>query len=100
MKGATKMINEIERIKEEQKFQVLNETILALLCIDRNGYDLKNRYLIGAEEKFNEDTKRYRYFAYIDNEKINITKDEYRLIRNLWAITKKTKKNDLFTLRK
>ena len=57
LKGATIMINEIERIKEEQKMQVLNETILALLCIDKNGYDLKNRYLIGAEEKFNEDLK-------------------------------------------
>ena len=92
------MINEIERIKEEQKMQVLNETILALLCIDKNGYDLKNRYLIGAEEKFNEDLKKYRYYAYIDKEKINITKDEYRWIRNLWAITKKTKKDALFTL--
>ena len=98
MKGVTKMISEIKKIKEDQKMQVLNETILALLCIDKNGYDLKNRYLIGAEEKFNEDTKRYRYFAYIDNEKINITKDEYRLIRNLWAITKKTNKNGVFTL--
>ena len=53
--------NEIEKIKEEQKFQVLNETILALLCIDKDNYDLKNRYLIGVEEKFNEDTKRPIY---------------------------------------
>ena len=59
---------------------------------------LNDDIFIDADEKFNEDTKRYRYFAYIDNEKINITKDEYKLIRNLWAITKKTKKNALFTL--
>ena len=37
MKGVTKMISEIEKIKEDQKMQVLNETILALLCIDKNG---------------------------------------------------------------
>ena len=95
-----KYLNEITKIKEEQKIQVLNETILALLCIDKNGYDLKNRYLIGVDEKFNEDTKRYKYFAYINQEQINITKDEYRLIQNLWTITKKTKKNALFILRK
>ena len=92
--------NEIAKIKEEQKLQVLNETILALLCIDKNGYDLKNRYLIGVDEKFNEDTKRYKYFAYINQEQINITKNEYKLIRNLWTITKKTKENALFILRK
>lgn len=94
----TNYSNEIVKFKEEQKIQVLNETILALLCIDEKGYDLKNRYLIGVEEKFNEDTKRYKYFAYINQERINITKNEYKLISNLWTITKKTKKNDLFIL--
>ena len=96
----TNYSNEIAKFKEEQKIQVLNEIILALLCIDESGYDLKNRYLIGIEEKFNEDTKRYKYFAYINQERINITKNEYKLISNLWTITKKTKKNDLFILKK
>ena len=96
----TNYSNEIAKFKEEQKIQVLNETILALLCIDENGYDLKNRYLIGVEEKFNEDTKRYKYSAYINQEQITITKKEYKLIRNLWTITKKTKENALFILRK
>lgn len=91
-------LNEIKQKRENQKFQILNETILTLLCIDKNGYDLKNKYLIGIDEAFNENTKKTKYFAYIDNEKINITKDEYKLIRNLWIITKETKKDVLFCL--
>lgn len=85
--------------KEQQKIEVINETILALLCIAKDGYALDNRYLIGIDYEFNNKTQRYKYFAYIDNQKTNITKDEYKIIKNLWTITKNTKK-DLYILEK
>lgn len=85
--------------KEQQKIKVLNETILSLLCIKEDNLNLSNRYLIGIDYRFNSKTQRYRYFAYIGNEEINITKDEYKIIKNLWAITKNTK-NDLYILEK
>lgn len=85
--------------KEQQKIKVINEAILALLCIAEDGLDLDNRYLIGIDYEFSNKTQRYKYFAYIDNQKINITKDEYKIIKNLWTITKNTK-NELYILEK
>lgn len=86
-------------MREQQKMRVINETILALLCISEDNFDLNNRYLIGIDYEFSSKTQRYKYFAYIDNQKTNITKNEYKIIKNLWTITKNTK-NELYILEK
>lgn len=91
MKLTTQQKYQLLESQRRQKMFCINQVVLSLLCLDVSQYDVNDPYLIGVDSEFNEDIKKWRYYAYINNEKIRITESEYVNIRNLWELIRKRK---------